>query len=338
MGRSIIGIDFVGQARLGLLRNFELSSSGLLFILMLSATPLGIAAEEEQLQLTLDYSSDTVARIGDLVLTHADLDVRISEISERDQAQFISSRQRIGEAMEQMFLRRAGAQAAIDSGMLDDPEIAAELYEKVARELSQRHRDAWLDDRMLDDYSEQGRELYLAHRNQFKGPRLYSFSHVLIRTSDRSESEAMRRILDLHERVGAGEDFEALIEEYTEDSTETERPGHYEAISADQLDRNFARSLKNLDPGELSEPVRSRFGWHLIRLEKDHGREDQSWEGVEEEARALARQRHRERLKKRYFSELISFDDVEIEPGAIEELQRRYGYDPEADKTEESED
>lgn len=294
-------------------------------------------SEELELGYRVQFESEPIATIGDITLTQQELDVHMRRIPKRDRSQFVSSRRRIGEAMEQLFLHRAGAQRALDAGILDDPAFAANLYDHLARELSERHRNAWIEERMLDDYSEQARELYLADGDRFMSPLRYSFSHILIRTSGRGESEAMRRILEVQDRLREGEAFEALIAQYNEDQAETDPPGFYEAVPPDQLDRNFARALQDLaSPGDITEPVRSRFGWHLIRLEEEHERERLSWEDAADEAKELARQRHRERLQSRYFSELISFNDVEIEPGAIEAFQRRYGFDPDAFENEES--
>lgn len=294
-------------------------------------------SEEMELGYRVQFESEPIATIGDITLTEQELDVHMRRIPERDRSQFVSSRRRIGEAMEQLFLRRAGARRALDAGVLEDPAVAAGLHGQLARELSERHRNAWIEERMLDDYSEQARELYLAEGDRFVSPTRYSFSHILIGTSGRGEGDAMRRILEVQDRLREGDAFEALIEQYNEDQAETDPPGFYKAVPPDQLDRNFARALQRLEsPGDISEPVRSRFGWHLIRLEEEHGRERLSWEDAADEARELARKHHRERLQNRYFSELISFNDVEIEPGAIEAFQRRYGYDPDAFKSEES--
>lgn len=281
--------------------------------------------------LHIEIDSDPVVRFEGAVVSAADLDAHLSDMPEEDRAQFVSSRERLGDAIERILLRRLGAGAARDRDLADGPVTRARALAAFEENLFEQVRRAYLDEHMLDDYSEQAREIWLTDRERFVAPARYSFSHILIRTADRDEAEAMRLVLDIHDRIRDGADFDELIAEFNEDRANEERPGYYREVAARNLDRNFARTLTDLsESDEISGPVRSRFGWHLIRLDEKHPEEQLSWEEAEDEARDLARQRHRERLLKRYYADLVDFDEVEIVPGAIEEIQRRYGYDPEA--------
>lgn len=288
------------------------------------------AAAEDRPTWNIQIESDPIVRFEGAVVSMADLDAYLSVMPEEDRAQFVSSRERLGDAIERIMLRRLGARAARDRDLADGPVTRAKALAAYEERLFEQVRNAYLDEHMLEDYREQAREIWVTDRERFVAPTRYSFSHVLIRTADRGEAEAMRLVLDIYDRVRDGADFDELIAEYNEDRGNGEQPGYYRDVAAENLDHNFARALTDLsEPGQTSGPVRSRFGWHLIRLDEKHPGEQLSWEDAEEEARELARQRHRERLLKRYYAELVNFDEVEIVPGAIEGFQRRYGYDPE---------
>jgi len=114
--------------------------------------------------------------------------------------------------------------------------------------------------------------------------------HILIRTSDTvSEADARRRLLGLRERIVSGADFAALARANSDDSTAA-RGGDLDWIYPGDTVPEFERALQELKPGELSQPVRTPFGFHLIQV-----MERRSAELSPERRRLQARQALRER-------------------------------------------
>jgi peptidyl-prolyl cis-trans isomerase SurA len=91
--------------------------------------------------------------------------------------------------------------------------------------------------------------------------------HILVRTNEAvSESDALRRLANLRERiVTGGEDFGALARVYSEDGTAA-RGGELEWIYAGDTVPEFERAYSALRIGEVSQPVRTQFGFHLIQV------------------------------------------------------------------------
>lgn len=283
-----------------------------------------------EVRYKLDFSSPVILWSDDVAVTELDLHAHMQTVREEHRTQFVSSQERVGEVLEQRLLQRTGAKRALEQGLMDNAQVKASIAHEIERELSKRNRERYLDNQMLDDYTERARELYLTEPERFREAQRFSFSHVLIRTGNRGEAEAMSLILEVHELSKNGKNFDELIEEFGEDRDGTDKPGYYAEIEPGNLDQNFARVLTRMnDAGEIAgEPVRTRFGWHLIRLDKRHPRERLSWEEAATDARQLARERHRDALLKRYHSELMSLETIETVPGSIEDFQRQYGYDP----------
>ncbi len=96
--------------------------------------------------------------------------------------------------------------------------------------------------------------------------------HILIRTNELvSDGEAHRRINQLRERIVEGANFEELARLNSDDGSAS-RGGDLGWIFPGDTVAEFDRMLRQLSPGELSEPVRTQFGWHLIRvIEKRRG-------------------------------------------------------------------
>ena len=91
--------------------------------------------------------------------------------------------------------------------------------------------------------------------------------HILIRTSESvSENEARRRLLDLRERmVRGGADFGELARVHSDDSTAA-RGGELDWIFPGDTVPEFERAYRELKIGEISQPVHSPFGFHLIQV------------------------------------------------------------------------
>lgn len=90
--------------------------------------------------------------------------------------------------------------------------------------------------------------------------------HILLRTSEvLSDREAEARLLALRERILHGESFEDLARAHSEDLSGA-RGGDLGWIDPGDTVPEFERAMDALAPGELSAPVRSPFGWHLIQV------------------------------------------------------------------------
>ncbi len=102
-------------------------------------------------------------------------------------------------------------------------------------------------------------------------------SHIMLLTTGKEKEEASikERIFEIHDQLMSGADWNELCSQYSEDVRTKNKSGTLPFISLRQVNdeafENAAFSLQK--PGEISDPVRSRFGWHIIRLEERQGLE-----------------------------------------------------------------
>ncbi len=90
--------------------------------------------------------------------------------------------------------------------------------------------------------------------------------HILIKTSEVvSENDARERLVKLKERLDNNEDFAALARLQSEDASAS-RGGDLGWLSPGDTVPEFEKAMDALKPGQLSGPVRSPFGWHLIQV------------------------------------------------------------------------
>jgi peptidyl-prolyl cis-trans isomerase SurA len=115
--------------------------------------------------------------------------------------------------------------------------------------------------------------------------------HILIRTSETvSETEARRRLLGLRERLVSGAaDFAELARSNSDDGTAA-RGGELDWVYPGDTVPEFERAYRDLKPGEISQPVRTTFGYHLIQV-LERRSADLSPERKRLEARKVLRER-----------------------------------------------
>jgi peptidyl-prolyl cis-trans isomerase SurA len=115
--------------------------------------------------------------------------------------------------------------------------------------------------------------------------------HILIRTNERmSETEARRRLADLRERIVAGgADFAELARANSDDTT-AGRGGELDWVYPGDTVPEFERAYSSLKPGEISQPIRTAFGYHLIQV-LERRTADMSPERLRQQARQALRER-----------------------------------------------
>lgn len=114
--------------------------------------------------------------------------------------------------------------------------------------------------------------------------------HILIKTNELvSEAEARNRLLVLKERLDNKADFAELARSRSEDGSAA-RGGDLGWLSPGDTVPEFEQAMNALKPGEISQPVRSPFGWHLIEV-LERRTQDMTREGQRLNARQALRER-----------------------------------------------
>lgn len=115
--------------------------------------------------------------------------------------------------------------------------------------------------------------------------------HILIRVADPKDEKASReaenKIKALIERLKKGEDFSALANEFTEDPSGKQNGGDLDYFTKDQMVPEFSAVAFRLEKGQISEPVRTQFGWHVLKVEDKRLRQPPQYEQVKDQLRNI---------------------------------------------------
>lgn len=298
--------------------------AGFLCGLLLALNPASkIFAQSDEIErsIALEFSSPLLARRGDAELSHLELDVRIQKIPEKDRPDVVHGPARLQQLIEDQLQIRAFADRAIANGALEDELVRAELYLIISTFLSERYRDQRVEREALDDYTDQARETYLLNPDRFQTEPKVDFSHLLIA----NDPDSRTRASELLERVEAGEDFQALAREYSEDPSVSSNGGRFEAIELARLDSGFRDGIADLEVG-VPGLVESSYGWHVVTVHERMPAATQPFEEVADELRDQARASHAQQIVDRMLRAYYA-EELEIAEGAVAEVLDRYPFD-----------
>lgn len=92
-------------------------------------------------------------------------------------------------------------------------------------------------------------------------------AHILIEVNDKvTEAQAKAKIEEIQARLAKGEQFEALAKEFSQDPGSANNGGDLGFAGPGVYDPDFETALYGLKQDQVSTPVRTTFGWHLIKL------------------------------------------------------------------------
>ncbi|GIV17700.1 MAG: peptidylprolyl isomerase [Armatimonadota bacterium] len=84
----------------------------------------------------------------------------------------------------------------------------------------------------------------------------------------KAEEEAKAKAQKVYEEIKAGKDFAEAAKEYSDDRSNKDKGGDLGAFARGMMVPEFEKAVFALKPGEISEPVKTPYGWHIIKVEK----------------------------------------------------------------------
>jgi len=101
--------------------------------------------------------------------------------------------------------------------------------------------------------------------------------HILIKTNELvDDAEANKRLLALKARIADGDDFAALARAHSDDKGSALKGGSLDWVGPGDLVKPFEEAMAKLGVNEVSDPVQTQFGWHIIQVLGRENKDDSS--------------------------------------------------------------
>jgi len=196
-----------------------------------------------------------VATIGDIAITEADLGFAAEDLQQ--QLQQVPPEERRAFLVTVLIDMKVMAKAARAAGMADSDEYKRRLQYLEDRTL---RRDYFTDKIAAQVTEASVKSAYDAYVKDFKPVEEVHARHILVATED--EAKVVKAELD------AGKPFEVLAMEKTTDPSGKQNGGDLGFFQKGMMVPEFEAVAFTLEPGKISDPVKSQFGWHIIKVEE----------------------------------------------------------------------
>ncbi|MGE0055848.1 MAG: peptidylprolyl isomerase [Hyphomicrobium sp.] len=210
-----------------------------------------------------------VATIDGKPITEADLAVADSEIG-GDMGSMPEDQKRMS-LLEFLIDNQLFAEAAEANKLDQGPAFESRLAYLKRRALRELYFDKVIKGSVSD---EEARKLYDEQVKKLKPEEEARASHILVET----EAEAK----DIKEKLKNGGDFAALAKEHSKDPGSKDNGGDLGFFTRGQMVPQFEEVVFSMNKGDISDPVQTQFGWHLIKLDDKRAKAPPAFEVVKD--------------------------------------------------------
>ena len=137
---------------------------------------------------------------------------------------------------------------------------------------------------------------------QYSTPEQLAASHILLKIEGKDEAAVRTQAEEIAKRAKAGEDFAALAKQFSEDESNNTTGGSLGEFGRGTMVPEFEQAAFALKPGQISDPVKTSFGYHIIKVDKNQAAttrplaevraeiEDQlKWQKAQQQAESVAK-------------------------------------------------
>jgi len=287
-----------------------------------------MAAEDKDVDL------DILAQRGKGVVTQEMFTARADKIPADIRAPTLRNGNRLRDVINSMLLRAQLAADAREAGFDKEKIIKDRMQLAAEGELAEAWLSHYVDMQPAADYEQLAREQFLLDQENLVSTPKIDVSHILVSTGERSDEDAQALSNDIYLQLQADPGkFDDLVMEFSEDPSAKLNRGRFKNVKMGDMVKPFEDVAFALQPGEISAPVKTEYGYHVIRLDAYYPPQKQTFEEVKPQLIERERKKHRERIERDYLESLTGLEVHMSEEQLGEMVSRNFGdkrEDPEA--------
>lgn len=257
-----------------MLRHFAYQCLLIFLIVSISGTETALAIGDEEI---VYYSAE------DFAVTDFDLKMYLRNAPEPQEGT-VGSRARNLQALSDLYAMQVLLTDANEQDLITEAERNWIADYAAAIEIINRYLQETVSVRLAEtDWEAEALEQYLGNPDSYRMPESVSLRTLLIRTDGRTEAEALELAAELLEEAsGPDSDFAELVRTHTDDEVAASSGGLMKITRGETVEPFEDAAFALSKPGQLSEPVVSEFGVHLIQFLEYQPAQPLSFEQVRE--------------------------------------------------------
>ena len=241
--------------------------------------------------LTQD-SSPTLVEDGAVKVDATDFRASLARIPEATRGNVLASYDRVATLVDSLFITRSLAARARAAGLDKDPLVQRRIEQAAEAVLADLYVSGLEKELTAVSLEQRARELYRADPSKFRTDEQVHIQQILVNMQGRTREQALQRARMIAEKAQAGQDdFIVLAGQYSDDPEKRGNRGDLGYNSPKSLVEPIRKALPAMKPGQVSAPIESEYGFHIVKLIAVRKPEQLSYEQVSEQIIRDERQR-----------------------------------------------
>ncbi|MGZ3711092.1 MAG: peptidylprolyl isomerase [Bdellovibrionota bacterium] len=215
-----------------------------------------------------------LAKIGSKALTDADVKSLVGAIPEGQKQQINGDVNIKSRMVENLIAEELFVQEGEKTGLAKDKEFQTALERARRQLLANRYLQKNIMPKITDANI---RQFFDKNKLRYNQDEVHAF-HVLLKTEDEAK--------EVYTKAKAGEDFEVLAKKYSKDPTSAQNMGDLGFMTRSRMPPQFSEAAFSMKAGEISQPVKTPFGYHIIKMVEKREGKPVKFEDVKDQVRA----------------------------------------------------
>lgn len=283
---------------------------------------------KKQLLISLFCSFISVAH-ADLVkdknnnkVTSIDLEVLLETAPLEAQGALLNNKSKLKKQLEQLYLREALARMAVEEG-LDKQGINAARLEFIRNNALFKLKLDALSKENKRDYTKYARQVYLVNKADYPVAERVDVAHILVSTKGLSDAEALAKAQKIRLELMQGANFSELASRESDDKSVLKNGGELGVFSRDKIVKPFADVAFSMRKGEISEPVKTRYGYHIIKFNKKLPAGYKAFDDVKKEIITKLKKKDWDIKRDEFYAQLLKENEMQIDDQAVDEFVKK---------------
>ncbi|MDI6743744.1 MAG: peptidylprolyl isomerase [Thermodesulfovibrionales bacterium] len=250
-----------------------------------------------------------LVKLNEIGITKDDIEKELQSMPEDVREAFLQDSNQFMRFLEDMANKEALHQEAVKKGIDKDSALQKKLeyYKKITiiqmlleKELSQKVK---VSDSEIKEY-------YKKNMGELASPEQIRLSHIM------TKSEAT--IKKAHERIKKGEDFAKVAKELSEDKQSAALGGDLGSFEDGKMPPEFNNAIRALKKGDVSQPVKTEFGYHIIKVTDRKKGKNVDINNIKEDIRRVLLQEKQKEILDKYLQDIKKMYKVKINKAEVD--------------------
>lgn len=247
------------------------------------------------------------------------LEVLLEKAPVEAQKKLLKNKKNLEQQLNKLYLRKVLAEMAVTEG-LDKQGINAERLQAIKENALFLLKLDALRKSNTRDYSKYAKQIYLVKQSDYPVAARVDAAHILVSTKTLSDTEALEKANKIRKEIMMGKNFTELALKESDDKTVKNNQGEMGAFTKEKMLKPFSDAVFAMKPGEISEPVKTRYGYHIIKLNKKMPAGFLSFEKVKESIINDLKAKDWEKARTEFYDKVIEDNKMQLDEAAVDEF------------------